>query len=173
MEVWALEAYGAAYTLQEMLTVKSDDIQGRVSTYEAIVKGNEIQDPGLPASFRVLVKELQSLGLAVEAVLDTGETIKFGKDEEKVKAPRISNALLSSSEKSLDDELKNIDKLIDVNAAPSNPFAGLGDVDLSWNVVTPKPLEGEEDEEGEGETNDADDSDGSKLSLDNLDELMN
>ena len=63
MEVWALEAYGAAYTLQEMLTVKSDDVQGRVSSYEAIVKGEPIEEPSLPASFRVLVKELQSLGL--------------------------------------------------------------------------------------------------------------
>ena len=61
MEVWALEAYGAAYTLQEMLTVKSDDVQGRVSSYEAIVKGEPIEEPSLPASFRVLVKELQSL----------------------------------------------------------------------------------------------------------------
>ena len=81
MEVWALEAYGAAYTLQEMLTVKSDDVQGRVKTYEAIVKGEPIEDPGIPAAFRVLVKELQSLGLAVEAVTDTGEIIRFGKDE--------------------------------------------------------------------------------------------
>ena len=71
MEVWALEAYGAAYTLQEMLTVKSDDVQGRVKTYEAIVKGEPIEEPSIPASFRVLVKELQSLGLAVEAVTDT------------------------------------------------------------------------------------------------------
>ncbi len=63
MEVWALEAYGAAHTLQEMLTVKSDDVQGRVKTYEAIVKGEPIEEPGVPASFRVLVKELQSLGL--------------------------------------------------------------------------------------------------------------
>ena len=62
MEVWALEAYGAAYTLQEMLTVKSDDVQGRVKTYEAIVKGEPIEEPSIPASFRVLVKELQSLG---------------------------------------------------------------------------------------------------------------
>ena len=170
MEVWALEAYGAAYTLQEMLTVKSDDIQGRVSTYEAIVKGNEIQDPGLPASFRVLVKELQSLGLAVEAVLDTGETIKFGKDEEKVKAPRIENALISTAEKSIDDELKNVDKLISMDAAPSNPFAGLANMDLSWNTVTPKPLEGEEDEESSEETDESEDD--SKPSLDNLDDLM-
>ncbi len=94
MEVWALEAYGAAYTLQEMLTVKSDDVTGRVNTYEAIVKGEPIEEPSIPASFRVLVKELQSLGLAVEAVSDTSEMIRFGKDEEKVKPPRMGTGLL-------------------------------------------------------------------------------
>ena len=72
MEVWALEAYGAAHTLQEMLTVKSDDIVGRVKTYEAIVKGETILEPGIPESFRVLVKELQSLGVAVD-ILDEYE----------------------------------------------------------------------------------------------------
>src|SRR3712207_9153256 len=66
MEVWALEAYGAAHTLQEMLTVKSDDVMGRVKTYEAIVKGENIMEAGVPESFKVLVKELQSLGLSVE-----------------------------------------------------------------------------------------------------------
>ncbi len=65
MEVWALEAYGAAYTLQEILTVKSDDVEGRVKTYEAIVKGEPIPQPGIPESFRVMLKELQSLGLDV------------------------------------------------------------------------------------------------------------
>jgi DNA-directed RNA polymerase subunit beta len=94
MEVWALEAYGAAYTLQEMLTVKSDDVQGRVNTYEAIVKGEPIEDPSIPASFRVLVKELQSLGLAVEAVSEGGDIVKFGKDEEKVHPPRMPSGLL-------------------------------------------------------------------------------
>ncbi|MNO82966.1 DNA-directed RNA polymerase subunit beta [compost metagenome] len=63
MEVWALQAYGAAYTLQEMLTVKSDDVVGRLKTYEAIVKGESIPEPGIPEAFRVLTKELQSLGL--------------------------------------------------------------------------------------------------------------
>ncbi|HNW13527.1 MAG TPA: DNA-directed RNA polymerase subunit beta [Anaerolineaceae bacterium] len=98
MEVWALEAYGAAYTLQEMLTVKSDDVQGRVNTYESIVKGEPIEDPSLPASFRVLVKELQSLGLAVEAVMDTKEIIRFGKDEERVRPPRLETGLLGLGE---------------------------------------------------------------------------
>jgi DNA-directed RNA polymerase subunit beta len=83
MEVWALEAYGAAYTLQEMLTVKSDDVQGRVKTYEAIVKNEPIEEPGVPASFRVLVKELQSLGLAVEAKTESGDVIRFGKEDDK------------------------------------------------------------------------------------------
>ena len=69
MEVWALEAYGAAYTLQEILTVKSDDVVGRVKTYEAIVKGQNIPTPGIPESFKVLIKELQSLALDVK-VLD-------------------------------------------------------------------------------------------------------
>jgi DNA-directed RNA polymerase subunit beta len=95
MEVWALEAYGAAHTLQEMLTVKSDDVQGRVKTYESIIKGEPIEEPGIPASFRVLVKELQSLGLVVEAVQDTGEVIRFGKDEEKSRTPRPGVGLLS------------------------------------------------------------------------------
>ena len=98
MEVWALEAYGAAYTLQEMLTVKSDDVQGRVNTYESIVKGEPIEEPGLPASFRVLVKELQSLGLAVEAVMDTSEVIRFGKDEEKARPPKMGTGLLGLGE---------------------------------------------------------------------------
>ena len=66
MEVWALESYSAAYNLQEMLTVKSDDVIGRVKTYEAIVKGEDVVQPGIPESFHVLVKELQSLGLSVE-----------------------------------------------------------------------------------------------------------
>jgi DNA-directed RNA polymerase subunit beta len=99
MEVWALEAYGAAYTLQEMLTVKSDDVQGRVNTYEAIVKGEPIEEPSIPASFRVLVKELQSLGLAVEAVNDSGDVIRFGKDEEKQHPPRMDTGLLGIGEK--------------------------------------------------------------------------
>jgi DNA-directed RNA polymerase subunit beta len=105
MEVWALEAYGAAYTLQEMLTVKSDDVQGRVSSYEAIVKGEPIEEPSLPASFRVLVKELQSLGLAVEAEMETGDVIKFGKDEEKVRPPKLATGLMGLGKK-IDNLLK-------------------------------------------------------------------
>ena len=79
MEVWALEAYGAAYTLQEILTVKSDDVAGRSKTYETIVKGGQIQPPHTPAAFDVLVKELKGLGLDVELV---------GKQEPPAEPPR-------------------------------------------------------------------------------------
>jgi DNA-directed RNA polymerase subunit beta len=75
MEVWALEAYGAANTLQEILTVKSDDVVGRVKTYEAIVKGENIPEPGVPESFKVLIKEMQSLSLDVKVLGDVGEEI--------------------------------------------------------------------------------------------------
>ena len=75
MEVWALEAYGAAYTLQEILTVKSDDVVGRVKTYESIVKGQNIPKPGIPESFKVLIKELQSLGLGVKVLDRNNEEI--------------------------------------------------------------------------------------------------
>ena len=90
MEVWALEAYGAAYTLQEILTVKSDDVVGRVKTYESIVKGQNIPTPGIPESFRVLIKELQSLSLDVRVLDQKGEEIdikqKFDEDEEIIDA---------------------------------------------------------------------------------------
>ncbi|MFR3787954.1 MAG: DNA-directed RNA polymerase subunit beta [Agathobaculum desmolans] len=82
MEVWALEAYGAAYTLQEILTVKSDDITGRVKTYEAIVKGHNVPQPGVPESFKVLVKELQSLCLDIQVLDENMEVIELADDEE-------------------------------------------------------------------------------------------
>lgn len=81
MEVWALEAYGVAYMLQEMLTVKSDDVTGRVKTYEAIVKGEPIQPPGVPESFKVLVKELQSLALDVEVFNENEESIQLARED--------------------------------------------------------------------------------------------
>jgi DNA-directed RNA polymerase subunit beta len=84
MEVWALEAYGAAYTLQEILTVKSDDVVGRVKTYEAIVKGENIPEPGVPESFRVLVKELQSLALDVRVLGQNEEEIEIKEEDEDI-----------------------------------------------------------------------------------------
>ena len=77
MVVWALEAYGAAYTLQEILTMKSDDIVGRVKTYEAIIKGENIPEPGIPESFKVLIKELQSLGLDIKVLRDDNTEVEI------------------------------------------------------------------------------------------------
>ena len=84
MEVWALEAYGAAYTLQEILTVKSDDVVGRVKTYEAIVKGENVPDPGIPESFKVLVKELQSIGLDIKVLNEDEEEISLRDSDEDI-----------------------------------------------------------------------------------------
>ena len=83
MEVWALEAYGAAYTLQEILTVKSDDVIGRVKTYEAIIKGDNISDPGIPESFKVLLKELQALALDVTVLDEDGNEVILGEEVEE------------------------------------------------------------------------------------------
>ena len=93
MEVWALEAYGVAHTLQEVLTVKSDDVTGRVRTYESIVKGEAIQPPGVPESFRVLVKELQSLGLSVEVYNENEESIQFAKEDTSDQLPNLGFSL--------------------------------------------------------------------------------
>ena len=83
MEVWALEAYGAAYTLQEILTVKSDDVVGRVKTYEAIVKGENVPEPGVPESFKVLIKELQSLGMDVKILAGDEQEIEMREMDEE------------------------------------------------------------------------------------------
>ena len=83
MEVWALEAYGAAHTLQEILTIKSDDVMGRVKTYESIVKGENIQEPGVPESFKILIKELQSLGLQVTTETGDGRVVEMVESDEE------------------------------------------------------------------------------------------
>ena len=93
MEVWALEAYGAAYTLQEILTVKSDDVVGRVKTYEAIVKGENIPEPGVPESFKVLVKEMQSIGLDISVLDEDGEEIDLDDEDDDVNYQDIAKDL--------------------------------------------------------------------------------
>jgi DNA-directed RNA polymerase subunit beta len=98
MEVWALEAYGAANILQELLTVKSDDVVGRVQTYEAIVKGEEIQPPGVPESFKVLIKELQALGLSVEILNENEEEIRFVEDTGSYPLPDLGGINLQGFE---------------------------------------------------------------------------
>ena len=101
MEVWAMEAYGAAYTLQEILTVKSDDVTGRVKTYEAIVKGNDIPQPGVPESFKVLVKELQSLCLDVRVLDEQGQEIELKDEDDDDFIPELRDELYAAD----DDEL--------------------------------------------------------------------
>jgi DNA-directed RNA polymerase subunit beta len=102
MEVWALEAYGAAYTLQEMLTVKSDDTVGRVKTYEAIVKGTEINEAGVPESFKVLVKELRSLGLSIDVINEDEQTVEFGEDTSRDVLSTLGRINLSGFERTED-----------------------------------------------------------------------
>jgi DNA-directed RNA polymerase subunit beta len=91
MEVWALEAYGAGHTLQELLTVKSDDVQGRAKAYESLVKGEDVLQPGVPESFKVLFMELRSLGLAVELLNEEDQSINLFDDKRKL--PNIPKAL--------------------------------------------------------------------------------
>jgi len=100
MEVWALEAYGAAHVLQELLTVKSDDIVGRVKAYESIVKGEDVLEPGVPESFKVLVKELQSLGLSVEVLNEEEESVEFVEEGDAM--PELEGINLSGFEKGED-----------------------------------------------------------------------
>ena len=106
MEVWALEAYGAAHTLQEMLTVKSDDIVGRVKTYEAIVKGENIPEPGVPEGFKVLIKELQSLGLDMKLYNKNNEEVELKENIDEGIDFNLEREQHTKEElKALDDEL--------------------------------------------------------------------
>ena len=93
MEVWALEAYGAAYTLQEILTVKSDDVVGRVKTYEAIIKGDNISDPGIPESFKVLLKELQALALDVTVLDEEGNEVHMSETVEESPSENVTDLI--------------------------------------------------------------------------------
>ena len=106
MEVWALEAYGAAYTLQEILTVKSDDIVGRVNTYEAIVKGNNIPEPGIPESFKVLIKELQALALDIRVMSQDNKEIKLKETSEYENISTVDRMINDDARKSeMEDEI--------------------------------------------------------------------
>ena len=139
MEVWALEAYGAAYTLQEMLTVKSDDVVGRVKAYEKIVKGENIPEPGVPESFKVLLKELQAIGLDVQILNEDGEEVVIKElDEDDEVEPEQT------------DELRRVMEGDATDASPV-PVAGEADGD---------------DEGGEPAANGGDDDIMSAMSLD-------
>ena len=139
MEVWALEAYGASYTLQEILTVKSDDVVGRVKTYEAIIKGENIPEPGIPESFKVMIKELQSLGLDVKVLRDDQteveimETIDYGDTDmhSVIEGDRNYNQQDESfGEYGYTKQEFSGEELVDVQeeAEPDDEFLGLDDV---------------------------------------------
>ena len=121
MEVWALEAYGAAYTLQEILTVKSDDVTGRVKTYEAIVKGHNVPTPGVPESFKVLVKELQSLCLDIKILGEDGEEVDLKDDDDDDSIYGAGGKALPEDEITMDDDLPN-GKDVDADEAADAGF---------------------------------------------------
>ena len=121
MEVWALEAYGAAYTLQEILTVKSDDVTGRVKTYEAIVKGHNVPTPGVPESFKVLVKELQSLCLDIKILGENGEEVDLKDDDDDDSIYGAGGKALPEDEITMDDDLPN-GKDVDADEAADAGF---------------------------------------------------
>ena len=121
MEVWALEAYGAAYTLQEILTVKSDDVTGRVKTYEAIVKGHNVPTPGVPESFKVLVKELQSLCLDIKILGENGEEVDLKDDDDDDSIYGAGGKALPEEEITMDDDLPN-GKDVDADEAADAGF---------------------------------------------------
>ena len=133
MEVWALEAYGAAYTLQEILTIKSDDVVGRVKTYEAIVKGENVPEPGVPESFKVLVKELQSLGLDVRL---------YSEDDEELE-------LKENIEEGIDLNLEDLNKVIPEEEAVVDEEEISGDFieeDFDEDIIDDEEIAIEEDE---------------------------
>jgi DNA-directed RNA polymerase subunit beta len=133
MEVWALEAYGAAYTLQEILTVKSDDIVGRVNTYEAIVNGKNIPEPGIPESFKVLIKELQSLSLDVSVLTENNKEIEF-KEMTDYDAPRGIDNIMRHSAVYASEETEEPNLLANgftEEKAPESPAVGADQSELT------------------------------------------
>ena len=136
MEVWALEAYGAAYTLQEILTVKSDDTIGRVNTYEAIVKGQNVPTPGIPESFKVLIKEMQALCLDVR-VLD------------------INQQEIDLKQNFDDDPIPARDSFRDENTADKNDYS---DDDIGGAGFSLDDIDDDDDEDDEDELIDSDDT---------------
>lgn len=154
MEVWALEAYGAAYTLQEILTVKSDDVVGRVKTYEAIIKGENIPEPGIPESFKVLMKELQSIGLDVQILSQNGNPVDideqddnepinrnrepmFRQEMEKTEPPDDFDDGKHQNESDLEDDGFDFDKQWSTNASPN--FEDMKD---DWDLDELNDLDG-------------------------------
>ena len=136
MEVWALEAYGAAYTLQEILTVKSDDVVGRVKTYEAIVKGENVPEPGIPESFKVLVKELQSLGLDVRLYSDNDEELELKENIDEGIDVAEDESRLPDDEAIAETEIMDEDELDGFEEGTSDElFGDIIDDDESYDIT--------------------------------------
>lgn len=131
MEVWALEAYGAAYTLQELLTVKSDDVTGRVKTYEAIVKGENIPEPGIPESFKVLVKELQSLCLDVKLLSEDNKEIELKESVDEDEQPQGLGAFEIGGDEIEEDKEDDKEKFYEdlMNATQEDDQGEIDDID--------------------------------------------
>ena len=150
MEVWALEAYGAAYTLQEILTVKSDDLMGRQKTYEAIVKGEPVPKPGVPESFKVMIRELQGLGLDVRVLDDKGEVVDLRNDgdedeDETGYASETMDFNYNTNEDELNDRgygIVNEDEINGESAGSSDDEDGFGE----GNLPDDEPIDFGEDE---------------------------
>ena len=128
MEVWALEAYGASSLLQEMLTVKSDDIVGRTKTYEAIVKGEPIAEPGIPESFKVLIKELQSLGLDMKILTEDNQEVSIA--ELSADEVDVTPSLGAEVEQELKDVSLNFDEIL-AGASNDEDETGVSDADIA------------------------------------------
>jgi DNA-directed RNA polymerase subunit beta len=135
MEVWALEAYGASYTLQEILTVKSDDVVGRVKTYEAIVKGENVPEPGVPESFKVLIKELQSLCLDVKILSEDDEEIEIREAEEDIAetAKELGLDIQGEDEKGNKDSDTDVDYSDDEEVEDEDEDVNFDDVDINFD----------------------------------------
>jgi len=144
MEVWALEAYGAAYTLQEILTVKSDDIVGRVKTYEAIVKGENIPEAGVPESFKVLIKEMQSLCLDIKVLGENNQEIEIKEDSdtdgiaaiERMVDRELEDKARAETEEAEDDDYEEIEDEFGDNEEPEEPdnFDDIEEIDYDKDV---------------------------------------
>ena len=153
MEVWALEAYGASYTLQEILTVKSDDVIGRVKTYEAIVKGENVPEPGVPESFKVLIKELQSLGLDVKVLSDSDEEITILEPEDDIRETAKELGIdISGEEEDNGPELRAFDDMDlgsddEIDDEEEESEASAGDADLGSDLEEEAPVEDDIDSE--------------------------
>jgi len=154
MEVWALYAYGAAHVLQEMMTVKSDDVLGRVKVYEALVKGKNITTAGIPESFRVLIKELQALGLNVEMI---------GEDNQIHDLKELEN------EENAED-IVTVDE-IDANTGEVKPRESLVPVDAEEDYENSTPTNVDEEDQDEMDEYDDEDFDDEEPSIEDLEEM--